>query len=511
MRPPTLILYNADVITLERVREPARLVACIEDRIVYVGDDSDLPRLQGPATKIIDCQGLTLIPGFQDAHLHFFALASSLMAVDCSRRAVYSISDMKLALQRRAASIPINGWVRGHGYDEAFLVEGRHPTREDLDAAVPDRFVRLDDRTGHACVLNSRALEFVGITALTPDPVDGVIQRDEAGRPTGVLFEMNNLVSSRIARQTNESSEGTEEANRILISNGVTSFQDASPANDVDRFEILRSMKQEGRLASQVTVMPGIRHLEGFLARGFDYGSGGDGIRRGHAKVMVTATTGIHIPAKEELLDLVMEAQRRGFPVAIHAVEAEAVDLAADVITEARRVGGSAFRHRIEHVSECPPKSLEKLRASGAVVVTQPGFIFRNGEKYRHEVSPVKQPFLYAIADWMRAGVAVAFSSDAPVVPPIPMEAIYAAITRRTDQANTVAPAQSIDPQMALRLFTLGGAYANNNEHIEGSILPGKRADLVLLDANPTTVDPEILWNIRVLLTTVGGQIVWEG
>ena len=197
--------------------------------------------------------------------------------------------------------------------------------------------------------------------------------------------------------------------------------------------------------------------------------------------------------------------------MAIHAVEAEAVDLAAEVITEARRVGGSAFRHRIEHVSECPPKSLEKLRISGAVVVTQPGFIFRNGEKYRHEVSSVKQPFLYAIADWMRAGVAVAFSSDAPVVPPIPMEAIYAAITRRTDQANTVAPAQSIDPRMALRLFTLGGAYANNNEHIVGSILPGKRADLVLLDANPTTVDPEILRNIRVLLTTVGGQIVWEG
>ena len=456
---------------------------------------------------------MTLIPGFNDAHLHFLALASSLTAVDCSLRAVRSIADIQQAIQARVAQTAPGQWVRAHGYDETDLAERGHPTRADLDAVAPDHPVRLDHRSSHACVLNTRALQQVDITASTADPPDGVIERDGRREPTGLLLEMNAYVSQRMDPQPEDSLEGVVAANYLLLSLGITSFQDASPTNSVERFNAFHRLKLERRLGPRVTVMPGIQYLPDFLAQGLHYGSSGLDIHLGPAKIMLTATTGTLQPSRPELDRQVMEAQRQGYPVAIHAVEAEAVAMAAEVLAEVAQSRGRSrrLRHRIEHASECPPKVFQKLQNAGAVVVTQPGFIYCSGQRYLREVPAAMQSYLYRIGGWVRAGVAVAFSSDAPVAPPDPLKGIYAAVTRRSEGRSTVAPAEGVDAEAALRLYTQGAAYAAGEEGIKGTIEPGKLADLVLLDQDPTAVEPEALLETCVRLTVVGGEVLWEG
>ena len=180
MTHPGLILYNATVRTLDPRQPVAELVALEGGRISFVGSAGDLPDLRGPQTRLVDCQGGCLIPGFQDAHLHLLALASRLMAVDCSPHAAASIAQIKSALAQRAATTPRGAWIRGWAYDDWALEERRHPNRWDLDEATPLHPVRLVHRSGHGTVLNSRGLEAVGIGSETPDPPDW---RHRARRP----------------------------------------------------------------------------------------------------------------------------------------------------------------------------------------------------------------------------------------------------------------------------------------------------------------------------------------
>ena len=509
---PDLIVANVNVVTLDPRCPRAGLVAVREGRIVHVGQGDELPYLSGPGTRVIDGQGLTLVPGFNDAHLHFLALASSLRAVDCSRRAVHSIIDIQLALRKRARETPSGRWVRARGYDEAFLLEGRNPTRQELDQAAARHPVRLDHRSGHACVLNTLGLAQVAIGQDTPDPPEGVIVRDEGGEPAGLLLEMGDYVSQRIQSRHEDLEESIAGANRLLLSLGVTSFQDASPSNTPERFDLLREMKLEGRITPRVTLMPGEQHLAAFCQRGLHHGSGDGDMRLGAAKIVLTATTGTLQPPPEALRLLVREACGLGYPVAIHAVEAEAVEAAVEALREGDAMAlGPSLRHRIEHCSECPTHLLEHLRQCGAVVVTQPTFLYHSGERYLKEVSQEVQPHLYPVSAWRKAGIAVAFSSDAPVAPASPLEGVYAAVTRRADTGEAIAPDEAIGAEEALELYTLGSAYAAAEESLKGSIQQGKLADLVLLDNDPTAVEPEAIKEIKVRMTMVGGEVVWEG
>ena len=519
---PNLVLVNANVITMDPAHPGGRAVAVASGRVRAVGSD-DEARSAARNGRVIDCQGLTLLPGFIDAHCHLLGLARSLRDLACGPEAATSISGLQALVSGRAKMTAFGQWVRGHGYNDLSLAEGRHPNRWDLDEATPDHPVWLDHRSGHAAVLNSLAMSLAGIHPDTPDPTHGVIHRDSAtGEPSGLLLEMAGFLRERLGnlRSASELEEGVRDASRRLLSYGVTSIHDAGANNGPERWRTFARLQASGSLPLNVTMFVGAGRLDDFSGETQSYASG-RGLRLGHLKVMLTATTGVLTPALEELAELVGRAHRAGFAVAIHAVEEEAVAAAAAVLGEARSSLSAQAgpppglpRDRIEHCAECPPELLEAVRRSGAAVVTQPGFIYWNGPQYRKRVAQRLQPHLYPAGALLRAGVPVAFGSDAPVVDPNPWPAIYSAVTRLAHDEKPLtedtAQDQRVTVEAALRMYTLAAAEAGGGATEEGSITPGKRADLVLLNAGPTASGPELLKNIRPVLTIVGGEVMWE-
>jgi predicted amidohydrolase YtcJ len=512
MRHPDFVLYNATVRTMDPARPVASLVAVYGGRISFVGDTSGRGRLQGATVRLIDCQGGCLVPGFHDAHLHLLALAARLLAVDCSPAAVSTLTELKDAVSLRAAETPQGEWVRGWGYDDWALGAGRHPDRRDLDDAAPHHPVRLAHRSGHAVVLNSAALAAVGIARETPDPPEGVIERDGAGSPTGLLLEMHGYLGSRIPHLAEADLEaGLRRADYWLASHGITTVHEATYTNDLPRWDLLRGFKERGLLRPRVVFMPGIGALGALVERGLAYAGGGESLLLGPAKIMLTMTTGALMPSTEELEVLVERAHGLGFPVAIHAVEQEAVSAAATAIASSPGGRAAAAPDRIEHAAEMPPDVLERVVKSRATVVTNPGFIHGSGERYRSQVSVELLPWLYRIGSLWRRGVPVAFGSDAPVEMPDPVVEMHAAVTRRSRAGGVVGPEEGVEAVAALEAHTLGGAEAAGIGARLGAIKAGMAADLVLLDRDPTGVEPDALGELRVQMTITDGEVVWEG
>ena len=536
---------------MDAQRPTAQSIAIRGDRIVWVGSNdrsewrgvrSEIGTGHGSlssffsihsSTRVIDCGGGTLIPGFHDAHAHLLAYASSLDAVDCRPSQVSSIADIEREVASRAARTPRGKWVSAWGYDPASLAERRHPTRWELDRAAPDHPVRLSHRSGHACVLNSLAMERVGIVDNTDEPPGATIARDlDTGNPNGLLMEMEGFLDGRIPRpSTAELSASVERAALKLLSLGVTSVQDATHNNSIDRWNLFQRLSGLGAYLPRITLMPGAGHVADFADAGLGFGSGprvasGELIvdsglhsplptahyplRVGHAKLMVTASSGAPTLSFAELKAAIDRCVSLGFPVAVHAVEADVVRAAARAFAEARRLPASFPKHRIEHCSEAPPDALELIAENGAVVVTQPGFIRYQGDRYLDEVSPAMQPYLYRAASLAERGVRVAFSSDAPVSEPNPMPALHAAVTRRTESGNVVGGHEAMDLDAALRSYTLEPARATGEEGRLGRLTAGSVADLALFEEDLLDVAPETLPGIRPVMTVLGGQIVWE-
>ena len=520
-KTPNLLLLNAKVITMAQGQPVAQAVAVRGQKILAVGSSKEVAALAGAGTKIIDCQGMTLLPGFNDTHCHLLATA-----------AVSSIPGLQQALGDRSNKNRQGDWVLGFGYDELSLAEKRHPDRWDLDRAAPNHPVRLDHRSGHAVVLNSLGLAQAGINRDTADPTEGVVQRDDAtGEPTGLLLEMGGFLAQRLKNQRSEGdqSEGVSRLNRKLLSYGGTSTQDAGPQNNLDRLATFGKLQASGLFAPRITMMAGSACLGEFSVEGMAFGSGNQWLRLGQLKIMLTLTTGQLYPDVETLSELIVAARKGGFPVAIHAIETEAVAAAARAIGEIRppslykegqEVGHvvPVPRYRIEHCSECPPEVAAIVQASGAVVVTQPGFIYWNGDKYLERVDPSLLPWLYPVGSLSNAGVRVAFGSDAPVIDHNPWPGIYSAVTGLTltggslrgDISTGPVASQVVPLTSALSMYSLGAADAEGTEEFKGSIEPGKLADLALLDADVAGLDPSELMGVRTAKTIIEGRLVWE-
>ena len=481
-----LILHNADVITMDAARPRARAVAVEDGRIVAVGSDAEVAPFRSAGSRLIDCRGGALLPGFIDAHCHLLAYAASLLSIDCSPAAVSSIGDIQRLLRDRAAQTPPGRWLRAAGYDETALAEGRHPTRWDLDAAAPDHPVRLIHRSGHACVLNSLALSLAGITIATEEPPGGSLERDlTTGEPSGLLIEMDEIVDAAVPPLSyDELAQGVEQAARVFLSQGVTSIQDATAANGPAEWALFRRLIEEGRLPLGVTLM------EGFASRGqlppVDLSGR---LRRGPVKITIKEVGDEIHPDEEELADMVGQVHREGRQVAIHAVGERAVTAAVAAIERAlAALPRPDHRHRIEHCGVCPPELAARIGRAGIAVVTQPSFLYFNGDRYLAQVPPSDLPHLYPLGRLRRAGVEIAASSDAPVVPPATLRSIESAVTRRSRNGAALSPDEAIDVEDALRAHTGSAAWSAFEEGERGSIAPGKDADFVLLSGDPTAV-----------------------
>ncbi|MYE54529.1 MAG: amidohydrolase family protein, partial [Chloroflexi bacterium] len=267
---PNIALMNGNVLTLDGAQPYADTVLIRRRRIGWVGERRNLSAAALSAAKIIDCGGRTVVPGFIDAHCHILAYAASLEAVDCSPSAVADIEDILREIRRVAKVTPRGDWIRATGYSDYDLSEKRHPTRRELDDASPHHPVRLNHRSGHACVLNSLALERVGIGSDTEEPPGGTIARDiEDGEPDGLLLEMADWLDGRIPRM-NEGRlhEVVSQASRIFLSQGVTCVVDATPSNSLDRWKSLLRKRRERNLIPSLHMMPAADRIDDFLSAG---------------------------------------------------------------------------------------------------------------------------------------------------------------------------------------------------------------------------------------------------
>jgi len=508
-----LILHNANVLTLDPESPRAKLVAVKGERIIWVGDNDRIRDLERRTTEKIDCQGKTLVPGFNDAHCHIFAFASSLLSVDCSPSAVSSIGDIKVKIRKRARRLPRGDWVRAAGYNEFYLAEKRHPNRNDLDGAAPHHPVMLVHRSRHACVLNSVALSLVGISKESPEPPGGLIDRDlDSGDPNGLLFEMNSYIDKMIPSLSPEEFEkGVRLANKQYLSQGITSLQDATAHNGLGERSTLQGLRERGLLIPRLSVMMGITSLGELQDNGFPSRYGDDGVRLGALKIVLSEARGCLHPRPQELEEMAFQAHRYGYQLALHAVEENTVSAAARALEHALdRIPRKDHRHRIEHCSVCPPPLLKRLKDVHALVVTQPSFIYYSGERYLRTVPEGQRRWLYCIGSFLKNGLMPAAGSDSPVAPITPIYGIYAAVTRRTECGEELLSQERVSPLDALKMYTQAAAYASFDEQVKGSITVGKLADLALLSADPTRVSPEEIKEIRVEMTIVDGGIFWQ-
>ena len=502
----------------------AKAVAVGGGRIMAVGSEGSVATWAGLRSEVLDCRGMTLLPGFHDAHCHLFATASALTGVDCRAPEVGSIVRLQQVIREETGRREAGTWIKGFGYDEQDFLEKRHPTRWDLDAAAPDHPVRIEHRSGHAMVLNSLGLELAGILGDTVDPTDGLIEREEdSGEPTGVLYEMAGWLRERLSGSGRGDAaairtEGLSRLNRLLLEWGITSVQDAGPGNDWARWEAFSELLESERLDCRVTMMAGASRLEEFTQRGMRWGYGNGRLRLGHTKVMLTMTTGDLQPGIPELADMISLAHSDGFPVAIHAVELEAIHAACRAFSKAGaqqpKLLSPAVLDRIEHCSEGTTEAIRGVKDAGVMVVTQPGFIHWNGERYRDNVDAGLLPDLYPVGELATASVPLAFSSDSPVIDPDPWPGIAGAVSRRTREGRPLpereGASQRIPVLDAISYYTRGGAISEGTGNGKGRLKAGMAADMVLVDRDPSETGPTELPGVKTVLTMVGGRVLFE-
>lgn len=457
------------------------------------------------------------MPGFIDAHLHLLSFAESLITLNIRPgNGVRSVSDIQSSIHEYSKDTPPNNWIRGKGYDEFHLSEKRHPNRWDLDAATTDHPVKLTHRSSHAHVLNSLALRLVGITKETEDPPGGMVERDlVTGEPTGLLYEMGDFLAKRIPPlPSQEMEKGVQMAGMELLSNGITSFQDASNSNDLERWELFKKWKESGLLLPRVTMMlgfPAFSPPPNPLPLGEGETINDHDLKAYGIKIILDETTGRLYPSQTELDQMVFEIHEAGWPVAIHAIEENAVESAYTAIKRAlKKIPKKGHRHRIEHCSICSPNLAGKIAKIGIMVITQPSFIYYNGDRYLRTVPDKSLPHLYPLKTLITTGVMIAGSSDCPIVPLNPLIGIYAAVTRMSETGHRVASEQAIPLSEALKFYTIHAAQAIGEEKHRGSITPGKCADLVVLNENPFSVPLKELKNLEVEMTILDGEVVWE-
>lgn len=505
-----LILYNANVITFDPAKPKATAVAVKNGRVVRVADNGAHEHFKG---RRINCNGKTLIPGFNDAHCHILAFASSLLSVDCTPSYVSSISDIKDRIRKRVQTASDGEWIRAFGYDEFNLVEKRHPTRFDLDEAAPNHPVKLTHRSRHACVLNSRALAIIGISNETPEPDGGMIERDlQSGQPSGMLFEMNEFTDGKVPPiSPAEMERGVKLANEAYLSQGITSIQDATVSNNIDTWKFFQRLRKSSSIKPRLSLMMGLRYMDQLLEEGLTPRYGDDEMRLGALKIVLSEARGCLYPGMDELKHMVAKADGNGFQIAIHAIEENTVEAAVSALESVYdKSSNGNHRHRVEHCSVCSDSLLDRLENIRAIVVTQPSFIYHSGERYLATVPEEHLLLMHRNSSFLKSGLKPCAGSDNPVVPVNPLLSMHAAVNRRTQEGTTFFSRERVIPPVALEMHTRAAAYASFDEAIKGTISPGKLADFTILSDDPLKVAPEKIRDIKVEATIIGGEVVWR-
>jgi len=510
----TLLLYNANIVTLGSRLSKADWVAARNGRICQLGFGKDWKNIKGAQDISIDLDGKTVIPGFIDAHMHIVATIKKHLAFDLAPgKNLRSVSDLQTTIRNHALQVSPGEWMFGKGYNEFYLAEKRHPNRWDLDQAALHHPVKLTHRSGHTHVLNSMALKSVGITHETGDPDGGIIDRDlESGKPTGILYGMGDFLSEHIPPpQESELEIGLKKVNQKLLSFGITSLQEASHRNDLQRWELLKKWVVTGNLQPRVCMLHGYSSFRRKEQRYFTPPPAPEQLKPAAVKIMIDNTTGRMLPEPQNLAAMVSAVHRAGMQAAFHAIDESSIEAACQAVAEALEESPkNDHRHRIEHCSVCSPGLAKKIASLRMSVVSQPPFLFHNGERYLATVPEKQRKYLYPFRTLMSYGVCPAGSSDSPVVPADPLTGIYAAVKRLAKNGPELNGHEKISVMDALRMYPHHAASVAFEEDIKGSITPGKLADLVVLDEDPTCIPADDIKYLKVDMTIINGKVVWR-
>jgi len=533
-----LLVEDATFVTMAEPAGPAEAMLVRDGRIAAIGPAEQVRAAADGAQVVVRLDGATVIPGLIDAHCHVTDVGYLAAAADCSQPSAPGIEAIKARLADAAGRTPDGSWVTGGGYAEYKLRENRHPTRADLDQAVPGRPAVLYHTSLHACVLNTAALREAGFADGQPDPPGGAFGRDREGRLDGVLYEapMFALFARNLHRDLARMSDDTGSgligaAGRKLSSFGISSACDADLRRET--FAAFAAADAAGHLRQRIyglivhdqadAVPPG-RHSGRLATEAVKiWADGGMSSRTAaiHGSYPVPPYgSGILSFERDELTAMVRDFDARGFQVCIHAQGDRAIETVLDayaaVLTAGGETpsglwpsGGNPRRHRIEHGGAMYPYLTERAAALGIVIASQPGFLSGLGDGFA-AAFPDRYDELYAFASWQRAGITVAGSSDSPVITADPRIGIRDARLRRTGDGRVLGPGERLSAREALALYTTQAAIACHREDEIGSLEPGKLADFTVLDGNPLEIEPERIPGLGVLATVLDGTPVYQ-
>lgn len=481
-------------------------IAIAGGTVIAVGG-AGLMSLKGPRTRVIDLEGSAVLPGFNDAHAHVVYYGLTRFGADLGgARSVAEIADR---LRAHGRGLKAGEWQHGMGYRASELAELRPPHRAELDRATGRRPCYVDERGGHSRVANSAALEAAGITVESRDPPGGHIGRDRDGSANGLLLEtaMRLVADVEPAPGLVRRSQGILKAQRLLLSRGITSVGAAVNRGFADDLRAYERLADSGRLRIRVNEFLSWELLEAVSGLGVRAGFGGSLVRAGPIKVFIDGGAervamrsggGVWRTTPAELRELVAVATEAGLQVAAHAIGDGAIEAMCDAVEAA---GGTTLRHRVEHCTICPPDLQARLARLRMVAVMQPA-VARLGRvaaalyfpaRDRSHLAPHKQ--------LLRAGVAVAFSSDLPVTPdPNPWPGIRAAVEDQTNGISVLA---------ALRAYSSGGAFASFEEDVKGTLDPGMVADLQVYERDPIGEAIPTWDQLRPRAVLLGGVAVY--
>ena len=531
-----IVFRNGSIYTVDGVRSWAKAVAVNDGRIVYVGSDEESGKWAGPSTQVIDLGGHMMLPGFQDVHIH--PIGGGMEAAACDLNGLSTLEQYLETIETYAAQHPDEEWILGGGWSMSVFGPGAHASRKLLDEIVPDRPVFLSSADGHSAWVNSKVLEIAGITTDTPDPVDGIIDREPGSRePMGSLQEgAISLVRGHAPPVDLETRmSGLQYAIEMLNNYGITSIQDANV--EEDDLKAYRALDDRGELSLRVVGSQwwdrkrGVEQIEQFKTLREQYTKGRvrattvkimqDGLMENYTAAMLEPYVGkgdmrgISMVEPEALKTAVTTLDVEGFQVHFHAIGDAAIRQSLDAVEAALVQNGNlGNRHHISHLQLIDPEDVPRFADLGVVANFQPLWAF--ADSYITDltipfIGPERTRSLYPIASVHRNGGMIAFGSDWSVSTANPFHEIETAITRMGSAGETnepFLPEQRIDLPLALAAFTINAAYVNTSEHETGSIEVGKYADLIVLDRNLFDIPPGEISETSVLMTMIEGQVV---
>jgi predicted amidohydrolase YtcJ len=528
-----LVIVRASVKTMDPGIPAAEAVAVAGDRIVYVGDDSGARALIGPATRVIKAKGRTLTPGFIDTHMHprpVFDEMGPFGTLDLTPEGgVASRAELLAKVAAKAAVTPKGMPILGRGYYDDLV--GGHPDARTLDTVSPDHPLILTHSSGHRSVVNSRALAEAGVNRETPDPVGGKFERDATGAPTGIVLERASGAFSKIRERSPKAAppelhDAYMREFRRFAAYGITTIGDAGLSPE--KLRIYRGLIGSG-MPVQIYAMVRADHVDWLLANrdlpewrvpGLTIRS----VKLFHGNSLSGRTAWLYEPyaseptyygvpprmSQNEINAVVKRVHDAGLQAAIHSNGDREIDMVLTAFEAAQAANPRPdARHRIEHASIVNQSILDRIKRGG-ITVAPHSYEINHGEKF--------EAFGEQRFEWMHPnkraldlGIPAGGNSDHPVSPPFVMERIESLVTREARNNRKVyGPGQTISPDQALWLWTMGSAFLQFEDKEKGSLSVGKRADLVLLSADPARVAPREIETIQVLTTIIGGKVAFE-